>query len=97
MFISALFLDVDECSMNNGGCGHECENSEGSYSCQCHPGYRLHPNQHDCVGPFRTNYRTRIGRDVHAVRVEPRVGSGPVVLGQGQYICKLRRVGSKIL
>ena len=42
--------DVDECAMNNAGCEHECVNTEASYSCQCHPGYRLHPNQHDCVG-----------------------------------------------
>jgi len=42
--------DVDECSMNNGGCEHECTNTEGSYRCDCHPGYRLHPNKHDCVG-----------------------------------------------
>ena len=52
VLVSAFCSDVDECSMNNGGCEHECYNTQGSHTCECHPGYRLHPNKHDCVGPF---------------------------------------------
>ena len=42
--------DKNECSVNNGGCEHRCENTEGSYRCECYPGYRLHPNRRDCIG-----------------------------------------------
>ena len=34
--------------MNNGGCQHVCVNTRGSYACECHNGYVLHSNQHDC-------------------------------------------------
>ena len=33
--------DVDECSLNNGGCDDLCINSPGSYSCGCSTGYML--------------------------------------------------------
>ncbi|XP_078703823.1 uncharacterized protein LOC144928916 isoform X2 [Branchiostoma floridae x Branchiostoma belcheri] len=33
--------DIDECSNNDGGCDHTCENTPGSYTCSCHPGYQL--------------------------------------------------------
>ena len=35
-------LDIDECSINNGGCGeHSCVNTYGSYRCDCKKGYQL--------------------------------------------------------
>jgi len=61
--------DKNECSVNNGGCEHRCENTQGSYRCECHPGYRLHPNKYDCVGEFHWNYqRTSIVRYRRRVR-----------------------------
>jgi len=35
------FLDVDECSTNNGGCdvNAKCENNPGSFSCSCQQDY----------------------------------------------------------
>uniref|UniRef100_A0A1A9WC30 Metalloendopeptidase n=1 Tax=Glossina brevipalpis TaxID=37001 RepID=A0A1A9WC30_9MUSC len=47
-FAAVFFTDVDECSVNNGGCQHECRNTIGSYICSCHNGYSLHENGHDC-------------------------------------------------
>lgn len=48
---SRLFLpDVNECSVNNGGCEQGCENTAGGFQCFCHAGYRLHWNKKDCVG-----------------------------------------------
>ncbi|KAI5100082.1 bone morphogenetic protein 1 isoform X1 [Silurus meridionalis] len=47
-FTATFFSDVDECSRENGGCQHECVNTFGSYSCQCHSGFTLHTNLHDC-------------------------------------------------
>lgn len=40
--------DMDECTVNNGGCQHECHNTVGSYECSCHNGFTLHNNKHDC-------------------------------------------------
>ena len=36
-----VFLDVDECTDNNGGCQHYCNNTVGSFGCSCRPGYRI--------------------------------------------------------
>lgn len=47
-FAAVFFTDIDECSINNGGCQHECRNTIGSYMCSCHNGYSLHENGHDC-------------------------------------------------
>jgi len=35
------YADIDECAINNGGCedGVKCYNTEGSFSCNCPPGY----------------------------------------------------------
>ncbi|CAH3173409.1 unnamed protein product [Porites lobata] len=27
--------DIDECAVQNGGCSHDCENTPGSYECEC--------------------------------------------------------------
>ena len=32
-------LDVDECSVENGGCEQICINGQGSYVCDCLEGY----------------------------------------------------------
>ncbi|XP_013407943.1 uncharacterized protein LOC106171955 [Lingula anatina] len=33
--------DVDECSINNGGCAQGCNNLPGSFRCECDSGYQL--------------------------------------------------------
>ncbi|XP_077997473.1 epidermal growth factor-like protein 8 [Glandiceps talaboti] len=40
--------DIDECEENNGGCEHDCENTEGSYHCECDEGYRLGDDGRTC-------------------------------------------------
>merc|ERR1712083_101457 len=40
--------DVDECSVRNGGCQHECTNTEGSFVCSCRDGYNLNTNTRSC-------------------------------------------------
>ena len=52
LFISSqvLFLvDINECSILNGGCSYRCENTVGSYKCVCSKGYELQSNGRTCV------------------------------------------------
>ena len=49
-----LFTDINECATNNGGCSQVCLNTEGSYVCDCYPGYGLGPNNHTCNGRCTT-------------------------------------------
>ena len=42
--------DVDECSVDNGGCSHLCVNTEQSYKCKCRDGYQLHSDGVSCLG-----------------------------------------------
>ncbi|CAB1329800.1 unnamed protein product [Coregonus sp. 'balchen'] len=41
--------NIDECSINRGGCKYGCVNTQGSYECTCPPGYKLHWNRKDCI------------------------------------------------
>ena len=49
-----LFIDINECATNNGGCSQVCLNTEGSYSCDCYPGYELGPKNQMCNGRCTT-------------------------------------------
>ena len=45
-------LDVNECATSNGGCEHQCKNTNGSYICQCKKGFFLDGNAKTCSGKF---------------------------------------------
>ena len=55
-----LSADINECSLGRGPPprGHNCPqnsdciNSEGSFSCQCHPGYLLDARNIECLGVY---------------------------------------------
>ncbi|XP_020713717.1 dorsal-ventral patterning protein tolloid isoform X2 [Ceratitis capitata] len=48
-FSAKIQVDLNECSINNGGCQHNCINTLGSYDCSCRNGYTLHQNRHNCT------------------------------------------------
>ena len=45
-------LDINECEISNGGCEHQCENTNGSYICECNKGFSLDGNGKTCTGKF---------------------------------------------
>ncbi len=49
LYVQNHFLDIDECSTNQGGCQHTCYNTDGSYSCKCHTEYHLDVDKHNCT------------------------------------------------
>ena len=50
-FLYASFLlDIDECSVNKGGCQHNCINTPGSLVCKCDDGYYLDADKKSCQG-----------------------------------------------
>ena len=51
------FSDIDECSTNNGGCGDNCTNTVGSFTCSCLPGYTLNSADHKtCDGTYALDF-----------------------------------------
>ncbi|MEW8544649.1 MAG: calcium-binding EGF-like domain-containing protein [Candidatus Thiodiazotropha sp.] len=45
-----MTLDIDECSILNGGCQDVCYNTNGSYECSCGEGKTLNANGKSCMG-----------------------------------------------
>ncbi|XP_064612916.1 fibrillin-2-like isoform X2 [Liolophura sinensis] len=41
--------DTNECLSGNGGCDHQCENTEGSFRCRCSSGYLLAEDGKACA------------------------------------------------
>ena len=55
-YLVATYLDVDECSVNNGGChaNANCQFNLGSFSCTCKPGYDGNGLDCSATKTFRT-------------------------------------------
>ena len=58
----SVILDINECTIDNGGCVCDpntsncisyCHNYPGSHNCSCNNGYKLDPqNERKCIGNF---------------------------------------------
>ena len=49
-----LFTDIDECETDNGNCQEQCNNTLGSYFCECGAGFALQPDERTCGGKAHT-------------------------------------------
>ena len=49
-FFFFFSLDVDECTVGNGGCEHSCRNKPGTFYCRCKRGFKLNPDRKSCSG-----------------------------------------------
>ena len=47
-----MHSDIDECLSVNGGCDHNCNNSDGNYTCSCNDGYQVNSDGHTCDGRY---------------------------------------------
>ena len=45
-----FLVDIDECSLRNGGCSQLCVNKPGSFECSCNTGYKLESDLTTCSG-----------------------------------------------
>ena len=46
--VDCLFTDINECTSTSHGCGHQCMNVEGSYTCACRDGNALGSDNRTC-------------------------------------------------
>ena len=44
-----ILIDINECTINNGGCEQICINDVGTYHCKCNHGY-ISSDNHTCDG-----------------------------------------------
>ena len=47
-----ILTDINECDESNGGCSHNCNNTEGSFGCFCRDGYILDGDGKNCSGIY---------------------------------------------
>ena len=50
-----VIVDIDECAVANGGCEHNCINTEGSFYCGCREGFVLENDGRQCGGNVMWN------------------------------------------
>ena len=56
LFYSKLQLDINKCSISNGGCEEICTNTNESFICSYHQGYMLCDDKRTCTS-IKSRYR----------------------------------------
>ena len=49
-------VDINECTELTHSCDHNCNNTEGSYTCSCRDGYLLDGDGRGCTGKRSHTY-----------------------------------------
>ena len=52
-YLILFSADINECSVNNGGCSHHCYNIPGAHYCGCPEGTTMAANNLTCVGKYK--------------------------------------------
>ena len=47
-----MYVDINECEINSGGCDQNCTNTIGSFICNCVLGYELDEDEVTCNGKY---------------------------------------------
>ena len=47
---SIIFVDIDECKLNQDGCMHKCTNTKGGFTCECNEFFKLTADNKTCEG-----------------------------------------------
>ena len=50
VFCTFSCSDINECENSNGGCDHICNNTIGSFECDCRDGFLLDSDGLHCLG-----------------------------------------------
>ena len=45
-------IDVDECSEGSHNCDQFCNNTDGSFTCSCEPGFKLSTDHKSCISMY---------------------------------------------
>lgn len=49
---SYVHADINECTINNGGCDQSCTNDIGGFRCGCDAGFVLEDDDRSCTGVY---------------------------------------------
>ena len=49
-FFQKKISDDDECALGTDTCAHTCQDTPGSYTCGCRPGYAINADGRACDG-----------------------------------------------
>ena len=50
-----FYIDIDECELGISRCQQLCTNTEGNYTCDCRPGFRLDmDDNYTCIGNYNS-------------------------------------------
>ena len=90
--LNPFVSDKNECNLNNAGCEHVCNNTAGSFNCDCRAGFQLKADKLGCEGKVR-NCELIIDSREMVVSWEGLCGDAPLVF-RNPVLC-LRRVEAR--
>ena len=75
-----LYLDINECDVNNGRCNQICINKPGSRECKCNNGYKLVSDKETCSGNIlrRSDCFIIISINIHLSNFGSTIKSGSI-------------------